>query len=252
MQKHPGAPSWRLIGTKAEGTFCHKPCTVSGGGKSEISKSLDDAVLYGPIFVDDLSRIWTGCRRSSTATTPTLPSRLRARGPRPGRKPLSPERSLGSVIKLLTPSPSHTASTTPGSRIPPRHAGPDLHDQASLPSGVGRRWRTASRSTRSTARPGTSSRPSGDASWRPICGSGSTPTASGGPSSCARTSSPPRRSRWRTTSPPRWWCRRVRSRLQAARSRERTTASSSPETASTACSSGRTTPSSRASTSRPS
>ncbi|MCK5813225.1 MAG: hypothetical protein KAH03_03160, partial [Cocleimonas sp.] len=37
MEQHPAAPSWRLIGTEAEGTFCHKPCTVSGGGKSEIS-----------------------------------------------------------------------------------------------------------------------------------------------------------------------------------------------------------------------
>ena len=54
MQKHPYAPSWRLIGTDPEGTLCHKPCTVSGGGKSEISKSIDDTVIYGPLFVDDL------------------------------------------------------------------------------------------------------------------------------------------------------------------------------------------------------
>jgi len=39
MEKHPDAETWHLIGTVAEGTFCHKPCTVSGGGKSEISKS---------------------------------------------------------------------------------------------------------------------------------------------------------------------------------------------------------------------
>ncbi|MCK4711181.1 MAG: hypothetical protein KAU21_21400, partial [Gammaproteobacteria bacterium] len=37
MEKHPKAPSWRIVGTDAEGTFCHKPSTVSGGGKSEIS-----------------------------------------------------------------------------------------------------------------------------------------------------------------------------------------------------------------------
>ena len=53
MEKHPASVSWRLIGTVAEGTFCHKPCTVSGGGKSEISKSLVDYMLYGPIFVAD-------------------------------------------------------------------------------------------------------------------------------------------------------------------------------------------------------
>src|SRR4029079_11328988 len=51
LEKHPGAPSWRIIGTRGEGTVCHKPCTVSGGGKSEISKSLRDYMLYGPIFV---------------------------------------------------------------------------------------------------------------------------------------------------------------------------------------------------------
>ncbi|HND51829.1 MAG TPA: hypothetical protein PLV92_05515, partial [Pirellulaceae bacterium] len=54
MDKHPEAPTWRLIGTAAEGTSCHKPCTVSGGGKSEISKSLLDYMLYGPIFVSDV------------------------------------------------------------------------------------------------------------------------------------------------------------------------------------------------------
>ncbi len=56
MEKHPGAPSWRIIGTRGEGTVCHKPCTVSGGGKSEISKSLRDYMLYGPIFVADVEK----------------------------------------------------------------------------------------------------------------------------------------------------------------------------------------------------
>ncbi len=37
----------------AEGTLCHKPCTVSGGGKSEISKPITDAILTGPVFVAD-------------------------------------------------------------------------------------------------------------------------------------------------------------------------------------------------------
>ena len=34
MEKHHSAPSWRLVGTVPEGALCHKPCTVSGGGKS--------------------------------------------------------------------------------------------------------------------------------------------------------------------------------------------------------------------------
>jgi len=40
MEKHLKAPSWRIVGTDAEGTFCHKPSTVSGGGKSESPKPL--------------------------------------------------------------------------------------------------------------------------------------------------------------------------------------------------------------------
>ena len=83
MQKHPGAPSWRLVGTDPEGTFCHKPCTVSGGGKSEISKSLNDAVIYGPLFVADLEKDLDQVeaifdRDYSTA----LQAGFRARGPR--------------------------------------------------------------------------------------------------------------------------------------------------------------------------
>ena len=49
MEKPPGhGRQWRLVGTVAEGTFCHKPCTVSGGGKSEISKPITDADSHRP------------------------------------------------------------------------------------------------------------------------------------------------------------------------------------------------------------
>ncbi|MEN8260613.1 MAG: hypothetical protein ABFS02_08515, partial [Pseudomonadota bacterium] len=109
MQRHPGAPSWRLVGTDSEGTFCHKPCTVSGGGKSEISKSIEDAVIFGPLFVDDLQR---DLDRAQEIFDKDYTGRFRPghehEDRKPARKPLSAERSLGSVIKLLTPSPSHT------------------------------------------------------------------------------------------------------------------------------------------------
>ena len=109
MQKHPGAPSWRLVGTEPEGTFCHKPSTVSGGGKSEISKSSNDAVIYGPVFVgslrEDLDQVEALFSRDySDRLRPECAHEDRD----PARKPLSPERSLGSVIRLLTPSPSNT------------------------------------------------------------------------------------------------------------------------------------------------
>ena len=111
MQKHPGAPSWRLIGTDPEGTFCHKPCTVSGGGKSEISKSLNDAVIYGPLFVADLEQDLDQVqaifdRDYDDRFKPGFGHEDRDAS----RKPLSLERSLGSVIKLLTPSPSYTGA----------------------------------------------------------------------------------------------------------------------------------------------
>jgi hypothetical protein len=105
MVKHPGAPSWRLVGTDPEGVFCHKPSTVSGGGKSELSKDLDDAVIYGPLFVDDLEKDLDRVqeifdRDYSDRFKPEFKKEDR----KPERKPLSPERSLGSMIKLLTPS----------------------------------------------------------------------------------------------------------------------------------------------------
>jgi len=109
MEKHPGAPSWRLVGTNPEGTFCHKPSTVSGGGKSEISKSLNDAVIYRSLFVDDLQKDLDQVQAifDMDYTTRFKPG-FEKEDRDPTRQPLSPERSLGSVIKLLTPSSTYT------------------------------------------------------------------------------------------------------------------------------------------------
>ena len=112
LEKHPAAPSWRLIGTLFEGAFCHKPCTVSGGGKSEISKSINGYLLHGPIFIADAEKdldivqeIFD--RDYSARWLPdgsVKPDYHRI----PSRRILDKERSLGSVIKLLTPSPDYT------------------------------------------------------------------------------------------------------------------------------------------------
>ncbi len=103
MERHPHAPSWRLIGTYAEGTFCHKPSTVSGGGKSEISKSIAGAVISGAVFVDDFDK-----DMAMVADIFAYDYSTRFLDPlRNGcdqRALLSNERTLGSVIKLLTPS----------------------------------------------------------------------------------------------------------------------------------------------------
>jgi hypothetical protein len=103
LESVPHEPGvWRLVGTVADGTVCHKPSTVSGGGKSEISKAISDAILSGTVFVADfeadmkqvgdiLARDYS---RRFLDTSRSLDS----------RPILSAERSFGSVIKLLTPS----------------------------------------------------------------------------------------------------------------------------------------------------
>jgi hypothetical protein len=100
MEKPSGNRSWRFVGTLAEGLLCHKPSTVSGGGKSEISKAITDSILTGPVFVADfkadlervaelMARDYSGRFKDAARTDP--------------RPVLSAERSLGSVIKLLSP-----------------------------------------------------------------------------------------------------------------------------------------------------
>jgi hypothetical protein len=106
MEKQLSGAAWRLVGTRADGTLCHKPCTVSGGGKSEISKSIANALLRGPVFVrdyhTDMDQVAEVLNRDFS-NIHCVPGDERARRPI-----LSPDRSLGSVIKLLTPSAEYT------------------------------------------------------------------------------------------------------------------------------------------------
>jgi hypothetical protein len=101
MQKHPQAPSWRLIGTLGEGTCCHKPSTVSGGGKSEISKSIQDSMISGPVFVGDFEK---DLDKVEAIFNYDYSKRRRDSSKNDDRNVLTSKRSLGSVIRLLTPS----------------------------------------------------------------------------------------------------------------------------------------------------
>jgi len=100
MEKPPGhGRQWRLVGTVAEGTYCHKPCTVSGGGKSEISKPITDAILTGPVFIADLKKDFDAVE---ALINHDYSNRFADKTRQDHRPILSHDRSLGSVIKLLT------------------------------------------------------------------------------------------------------------------------------------------------------
>ncbi|HOE75824.1 MAG TPA: hypothetical protein PK905_07655 [Rectinema sp.] len=108
MEQHSVAGSWRLIGTSAEGLLCHKPCTVSGGGKSEIAKSIQDAIVYMPIVIADFDKDMQEVKK---IIEKDYGNRFRDESDNLGkdtRPVLSPKRSLGSVIKLLSPSPAYS------------------------------------------------------------------------------------------------------------------------------------------------
>ena len=110
---------WRLVGTQAEGTFCHKPCTVSGGGKSEICKALSDAMITGPVIVGNFADDMAAAQENH---------RLRLR--RPLQKPATAQ--AARAARCSPPSDASARScacsrhrtssptnTTPGSKVSP-------------------------------------------------------------------------------------------------------------------------------------
>jgi len=107
MVKPNAGQRWRLIGTQAEGTFCHKPCTVSGGGKSEISKPINDAMFTGPVLISNFEKV---IEQVEAILKRDYSERYKHRldPNKPSRPILSSERSLGSVIRLLSPNRDYT------------------------------------------------------------------------------------------------------------------------------------------------
>ncbi|GKT24910.1 PPi-type phosphoenolpyruvate carboxykinase [Aduncisulcus paluster] len=100
---------WYLVGVNAEPVFCHKPTTVSGAGKSEISKSLNDVIVSMPIYVSDFDKDFDAV--DALLTRDYRDRWLPEFRPDEYKDPeyrcrpiLSTRRSLGSVIKLLSPS----------------------------------------------------------------------------------------------------------------------------------------------------
>ncbi len=107
LEKQTGGTAWRLVASRADGILCHKPCTVSGGGKSEISKSIGTIILKGPVIVSNYQREIEQVDEILKRDFSTI-YKNQQHGDRAKRPILSTERSLGSVIKLVTPSPEYT------------------------------------------------------------------------------------------------------------------------------------------------
>jgi len=107
LEKHNSVSLWRIVNTAPEGVFCHKPCTVSGGGKSEISKSMQNAITYNAFNIVDIDEdfkkadeiIEFNYSKRWKNYDPTLP---------PSRSFLDQRRTLGSAVKLLTPSKNNS------------------------------------------------------------------------------------------------------------------------------------------------
>lgn len=107
MRKPSRGMRWRLVGTNAEGTFCHKPCTVSGGGKSEISKSLADAMEAGPVIMPDFERDMFLVQQLLERDYGDRYKNQIDDGKK-SRAILDPARSLGSVIRLFSHSDEYS------------------------------------------------------------------------------------------------------------------------------------------------
>jgi hypothetical protein len=104
LKKDPRSHQWQLIGTVAEGVFCHKPSTVSGGGKSEISKPVNDNIVAGSSVIRDFEN---DCATVETILQMDFSNRFKNYDKKT-LKILDRRRSLGSVVKMFQRSEEQT------------------------------------------------------------------------------------------------------------------------------------------------
>ncbi|MDR1458388.1 MAG: hypothetical protein LBI37_02570, partial [Puniceicoccales bacterium] len=95
---------WRMIGTRGDGVFCHKPSTVSGGGKSEISKSISDNILLGSVVSVEFDK---DCDAIDDIINHDYSDRYKI-NKKLDLPILDRKRSLGSVIKVFTQNEEHS------------------------------------------------------------------------------------------------------------------------------------------------
>jgi len=119
LQQPADRTQWSLRGTVPMATSCHKPATVSGGGKSEISKAITDAFIFGnaysPDYDADMDAVAAILERDfcDRFADPALCTDRRSL--------LASDRSIGSVIKLLTPGAEYTPAYNDWLESIPQH-----------------------------------------------------------------------------------------------------------------------------------
>ena len=139
LEKQLGGTAWRLVGTARRAARCatsrapfpaaanpRSPspsptrCSRARCSSATTSRDMDQVA---EILERDFSRVYRNARPTSARVRPIL----------------SPERSLGSVIKLLTPSPEYTDEHNDWLAPPPAdHPPARLHREALLPARMGR------------------------------------------------------------------------------------------------------------------
>lgn len=110
FEKEAKTDVWRLVLTHPDGAFIHKPNTVSGAGKSELSKMLMDAISVKHFTVDDFDKSMAQVREIINGEYGhRFTDEFKRQNPdwdstRRSRSILDEGRTLDSVIKLLTAS----------------------------------------------------------------------------------------------------------------------------------------------------
>ena len=138
MEKQSSGSAWRLVGTRPRGTLCHKPCTVSGGGKSEISKSIAQSLLSGPVFVrdyrNDMEQVAEIFKKDYSSIYKNRAAGCADTEADPGR---GTDAGIGDPASDAVAG-IHGGTQCVGSRAAADHPATGVHHQALLRPGVGR------------------------------------------------------------------------------------------------------------------
>jgi hypothetical protein len=109
---------WQMIGTLPSATFCYKPATVSGGGKSEIAKPLSDAIIHGSMMIANRDADFA---LADKILKTDFSGRFKDPATSDGRGILEASRTLGSVIKLLNFNEEYTEEYNDWLKTIPAH-----------------------------------------------------------------------------------------------------------------------------------